>query len=98
MNTYIVEITYPHDWYEDQLGTRFEVYQLRKCYAVKSAYDKYANIAPVCGILFEHAEKVCETCNHIKSMHNTAGGFCKHCTCTKFKSRRTLHAPDTATP
>ena len=29
-------------------------------------------------------EPMCKTCGHSKSRHNTAGGFCKHCTCNEF--------------
>lgn len=29
-------------------------------------------------------EKLCATCGHSESRHQTAGGFCKHCTCTQF--------------
>lgn len=63
-------------------------------YMVKDDYDKYAGNGPVRGIMHKDCERVCETCNHIKSQHNTVGGFCKHCTCVKFNSRRTKHAPD----
>ena len=29
-------------------------------------------------------EKMCATCGHSESRHQTAGGFCKHCTCNEF--------------
>jgi len=96
MNTYIVEISHSseHYWYCGMEGTRFEVYQGRKIYMVKQDYDNCGGNGPVRGIDFEDCEKICVTCGHIKSQHKTAGGFCKHCPCVKFESRRTWRALD----
>ena len=97
MNTYVVEISKstPLCWYAGLEGTRFEVYQGRRIYMIKSDYDKSQDDPlSVRGIEFKDCEKVCTTCGHIKSQHNTAGGFCKHCPCAKFTRRRTKRAPD----
>ena len=97
MNTYVVEISKstPLCWYAGLEGTRFEVYQGRRIYMLKSDYDKSQDDPlSVRGIEFKDCEKVCTICGHIKSQHNTAGGFCKHCPCAKFTRRRTKRAPD----
>jgi len=97
MNTYVVEITKSsqHDWYSNCEGTRFEVYQGAKIYMVKSDYDnRDENDLSVRGIDFKDCEKICVTCGHLKSQHKTTGGFCKHCPCVEFKSRRTWRALD----
>jgi hypothetical protein len=35
-------------------------------------------------------EKTCATCGHSESRHQTAGGFCKHCTCNEFVDPATI--------